>query len=238
MRATARKATFDAATAPRRRMIAKIHVAKKELGLADDDYRAVMLRVASQDSAAKCTDAQLVAIVKEFERLGFNAQSRSGVARAADHPSAKKARALWISLHQLGAVRNPNDAALEAFATRQLGVERLQWANQALVYRLIEALKAMGERAGWSQDLAGIAANNTVRVLKLRLVDRLLEMLKIDGLAPRDWSVATAAYRLGGIEIAAMPTAWSLSEMDVVAALFAAKRKNPAKIAGQQGDIA
>lgn len=224
MTVPARKAAFDAGSQRRRSMIAKVHIAKGQLGLADDDYRAVMLRVAGRDSAAKCTDGELETILKEFARLGFQAQARSGAAKPADHPTARKARALWISLHQLGAVRDPSDAALESFARRQLGVARLQWANQSLAYRLIEALKAMGERAGWSQDLTGIAANDTVRVLKLRLVDRLLALLKTGDLVPAGWDVATAAYRLGGIEVATSPTSWTLGDMDRVAALFAAKR--------------
>jgi len=98
---------------------------------------------------------------------------RSGAApvarrSAADSPVALKARALWISLHQLGVVRDGSDRALEAFAKRQLKVDRLQWADQSLAYKLIEALKAMAERAGWSQDVSGIAADRVVTVLQDR----------------------------------------------------------------------
>ncbi|MFX8708345.1 regulatory protein GemA, partial [Acinetobacter baumannii] len=67
------------------------------------------------------------------------------------HPMARKARALWISLHKLGVVHNPSEQALEAFAKRQLGCEKLVWARQSDAYRLIEALKSMAERAGWRQ---------------------------------------------------------------------------------------
>ena len=67
MRAAARPALFDASTQHRRALLAKVHVAKKVLGLDDDTYRAVLLRVAGETSAAKCSDAQLVALVKEFE---------------------------------------------------------------------------------------------------------------------------------------------------------------------------
>lgn len=77
---------------------------------------------------------------------------------------------MWISLHQLGVVRNAEETALEAFAARQLHVERLQWADQGQVYKLIEALKAMAERAGWSQDMAGVPAERHVERLKRNLL--------------------------------------------------------------------
>jgi len=105
MRAAARPALFDASTQHRRALLAKVHVAKKVLGLDDDTYRAVLLRVAGETSAAKCSDAQLVALVKEFEAKGFTAKAKKPSPRPADHPLALKARAMWISLHQLG--RNP-----------------------------------------------------------------------------------------------------------------------------------
>ena len=132
----------------RRMLIAKVHVARKELGLDEDTYRGVLAQVTGKASAGDCDERQLVAVLDHFKLRGFAAKPRGGVA---DHPSARKARALWISLWQLGVVKNRSDQALEAFAARQLGCERMQWARQSDSYRLIEALKAMAERAGWPQ---------------------------------------------------------------------------------------
>ncbi|PTS73820.1 hypothetical protein DBR17_17885 [Sphingomonas sp. HMWF008] len=225
-------ARFDAGSQHRRSLIGKVHVAKTQLGLADDDYRAVLLRVAGRSSAADCTEAELIAVVKDFERLGFSpkpkAPGKPG-ARPADHPSARKARALWISLAQLGVVRNRDDSALEAFARRQLGVERLQWANQGHAYKLIEALKEMAERAGWRQDLAGVKPAMALLVLKRRLVETLLGKMVETGLVPSGWTVPIAAYRLGGVELAESFHVWTLSELDVVAKLFGDKLREAAR---------
>ena len=78
-----------------------------------------------------------------------------------------------VSLHQLGVVRDPSEGALESFGRRQLGVDRLQWADEGQAYRLIEALKAMAERAGWDQNTAGLEPAEAVAVLKDRL-ERLI----------------------------------------------------------------
>jgi len=159
--------------------LAKVHIAKKELAIEDGAYRAMLVRITGQESAAACNDDQLEAVLDELKAKGWtprfvagSAPARAGKAlarRPADHPVARKARALWISLHQLGAVRNGSNAALEAFARRQLQVEVFQWADQGQGYKLIEALKAMAEREGWSQDVAGYRGAAAVQVLKDRL---------------------------------------------------------------------
>lgn len=149
----------------RRSMIAKVHIAKQQLALCDDDYVAVVLRVTGHASSADCTNRQLEDLLKEFTRLGFKAVAKPKAQRAADHPAALKARALWISLHHLGAIDNPSEKALEAFAKRQLGCARLQWADQSLAYKLIEALKAIGTRHGWDANLDGVAPHAQVVVL-------------------------------------------------------------------------
>lgn len=188
-------------TSPHRRgMIAKVHIAKAQLGLSEDDYRAVMLRVTGRTSAGDCSDRELEQLLGEFQAKGFVASSRPRGPRPADHPSARKARALWISLHHLGAIGDPSEKALEAFARRQLKCERLQWANQAQTYKLVEALKAIAERHGWSQSSEGIKPGSITVVLKRRLVEAIVARLRAIGTVPADWSVERTAFELAGAE--------------------------------------
>lgn len=217
----------------RRALIAKIHVAKKQLGLNDDDYRAVLLDVGGAASAADMADAKLVAVVRHFEARGFTATARKpGTPRRADSPMALKARALWISLHQLGAIEDGSEAALEGFARRQLGVTKMQWADQAQGYKLIEALKARAQRAGWNQRVEGVPADAKLVILKRRLVDLLLDRMIAEGLAPAHWSVERAAFSLGGIEIASILTA-DIQTLDLVQRTFGAKLIEYRKVRGQ-----
>jgi phage gp16-like protein len=136
----------------RRAALAKVHLAAKELGLETEDYRAVLVRVTGKSSAGEMTFAELQAVLDEFGRRGWSGRAAKPAApraRPADHPSARKARALWISLWQLGAIESASEAGLEAFARRQLKCERMQWADQAAAYKLIEALKGIAARHGW-----------------------------------------------------------------------------------------
>lgn len=215
----ARPATFNPTTQKRRSLLGKVHIAKKLLGLTDDDYRGVLLRITNKMSAADCDEFELVAVIEDLKTKGFKPTFAKGkaVARPADHPSARKARALWISLHQLGAIENVSEAALEGFARRQLGVERLQWANQALMYKLVEALKAIAERNGWSQDLAGVSRVASVFTLKRRLCDAILLKLQEHDLASPCWTLDEAAFRLLGHTSERSSLFWEIGTFDLVA---------------------
>lgn len=192
-------AGFDRSQQHRRAMLAKIHVARKELGIVEDDYRQILVDQTSKLSAKECSDAELDKVLGVLKAKGFKPKSRSprtGQQRA-DHPMARKARALWLSLYHLGAIRNPDEKALEAFACRQLKVERLQWSNQSHGYKLIEALKDMADRAGWPEAKERL----DVMPLQRSLVRAILRKLVERGLADGNWDIETAAMRLTGNEI-------------------------------------
>lgn len=214
-------ASFDRSSQHRRSMLGKVHIAKAQLGLDGDDYAAVLLRVTSRTSAADCTERELADLLGEFQRLGFKPLPKKGVTPAADHPAARKARALWISLHQLGAICDPSEAALEAFARRQLGCDRLQWANQALSYRLIEALKAIAARHGWHQSVEGVRPAAIVLALKRRLVEAQVVKLRAAALVPAEWSVERTIFDLTGIELSDVFGA--IEELDRVARALGVK---------------
>lgn len=198
---TAAPAQF-AANPRRRAMTAKIHIAKKQLQLDEDDYRQILLDESGRTSSGDCTEAELERVLKRFEALGFKPLPKvgaTGASRPAQHPVARKARALWISLYHLGAVDSPSEKALESFAKRQLKCERLVWANQSQGYKLIEALKAMALRHGWPQLDAHGRAWSILR-LKEGLCEAILQKLMNAGEVPLDWTLNTAAFRLCGIQ--------------------------------------
>ncbi len=185
----------------RRVMIAKIKIAQKALDFDDGDYRALLNRVTGKTSCTAMTAGELGQVLDEFKRLGWEPVStpstvRPGKPRPADHPAAKKARAMWISLSLLGVIRQPSEAALEAFARRQMGVDRFQWADQSQVYKVIEALKGIANSNGWDQNTAGLA--DPIWTLKYRLCAAILRRLIAAGAVSPDATMATMlAERLG-----------------------------------------
>jgi len=129
--------------------IAAIHVAKKQLGLDEDTYRAVLVRVTGKNSAGKMTPAEQHAVVQELRRQGFKPGKRG-----LEGPFAAKLQALWIAAWNLGIVRDRKDSAMLAFVKRQTGIDHTRF----LIYpedaaKAIDALKAwMAREAGvdWS----------------------------------------------------------------------------------------
>jgi phage gp16-like protein len=172
----------------RRTMIAKLHLARKDLALEEEDYRVILERVTGKRSAADLSAAQLDSALKEMARLGWQAKPASG---RANNPAANKARAMLISLGLMGVIRNTSEQALNAFARRQTGIERLSWVNQEHVYKLIEALKGIANRNGWNQSTEGLA--DPVWTLKLRLCEAILARLIAAGIEQPGTALATVA---------------------------------------------
>lgn len=197
MNAHARSIAPEKGDKHRRSMIAKVHVARQQLAIDEDDYRQIILDESGQTSLAKCEDKQLELVIGRLKKLGFQPLPSKRSKGAAQHPMARKARAMWISLYQLGVVRNSGEEALEAFAKRQLKCDKLVWARQSDAYRLIEALKAMAERAGWRQN-----DDNGKRLppykLKIGLCRQILFRLQELQVVPIHWDLKTTAWRLCG----------------------------------------
>ncbi|PDT05726.1 GemA protein [Rhizobium chutanense] len=139
--------------------IAAIHVAKKQLGLDEDTYRAKLARITGKSSAKEMTEAERQHVLAVFRNEGF---APAPTARRADGRQkltgkyAKKLQALWIAGWNLGIVRDRDDKALIAFVKRQTGLDHTRF----LVYpddanRAIEALK------GWINREAGVPYGNT-----------------------------------------------------------------------------
>ena len=203
MSALAKQAAFPL-NPHRRAMIAKLHIARAQLGMVEDDYVQLLIDHAGVTSSADADDRGLEAALKRMTQLGFRplpskpARGNAPTARLADSPSARKARALWISLYQLGAVHSQAESALVAFGKRQLKVEQLQWADQALMYRLIEALKAIGRRHGWDQSLDDVPAKSRLYTLKQRLAVAILAKLKAANVVAAHWDLEKAVEQLSG----------------------------------------
>lgn len=135
--------------------LAAIHIAKKQLGLDNDDFRAMCERVTGKRSTREMSEPQRIKLVEHFRQQGFKPVSK-GTRKQLEGKFAPKLQALWIACWNLGIIRNKSDQALLAFVKRQAGVDHTRF----LTYdddarKVIEALKAMMTReagVNWSVD--------------------------------------------------------------------------------------
>jgi phage gp16-like protein len=111
----------------------------------EDDYRALLARTTGKTSCDDLDVPELEKVMKAFRALGFRVRHKKravgtpppqpsnrkrslqrdpspgvpgeGVSRPLDQwPMASKLRALWLELHALGEVRDPNESALCSWA--------------------------------------------------------------------------------------------------------------------------
>ncbi len=133
-------------------MLAKVHVARKALGLDEAAYRDVVGRVAGVPSAGAASDAQLHRLLGEFKRLGWSGAKPQASLRRADKAQVRLACALWAELRPY--LTDGSDAALRNFVRRQTrtaatprGVDAPEFLTGPQANRVIEGLKAWLARA-------------------------------------------------------------------------------------------
>lgn len=137
---------MNAKTQDRQRLIRLIHVAKRELVLDDDSYRAILQRIGKKTSAANLTVPELEKVLEHMKRSGFKVRSKKGDRPQASDDQSKMIRGLWLELAGMEVVRNSSEAALGAFVKRMTKVDTLQWLSTEQASQVIEHLKEWRER--------------------------------------------------------------------------------------------
>jgi hypothetical protein len=128
--------------------LAAIHVARKQLGLDEDTYRAVALRVTGKSSSKDMSEGERGKLLEELRRQGFR-PVKKGLSKGLEGPFAAKLQAHWIGLWNLGEVADRSDAALLAFVKRQTNIDHTRFLiDGEEAAKVIEALKAWAARAG------------------------------------------------------------------------------------------
>lgn len=134
---------------PRDPLLAQIHIARKELALDDDSYRAILLRLTAQESSAGLSDTQRRKVISEFKRLGW--KPRAG--KTTDSPRAKSQKpyvrlifALWGELKREGLWTVQSRASLRAFVKKMTGVDDPEFLGPREASCVIEAMKKMKAR--------------------------------------------------------------------------------------------
>lgn len=137
--------TMTSSNPDRLRYIKLIHVARRELRMDEDTYRMMLAGMKGLDGATSTADLSVPNLVKVLEQLkqrGFKVRpNAAGKRPKANDEQSKKIRSLWLTLHRLGAVRDPSEEALAKFVLNMTKVSALQWLSTVQASRVIENLK-------------------------------------------------------------------------------------------------
>lgn len=136
--------------------LAKIHIAKKELGLDDDTYRQMLLAVTGKDSAGKLSARQRLAVLAHLTKSGWQPTQRTRKYGRKPHnlKPARCSRAAQLrKIEALLTVGGRPWKYADVLAKRICKVDSIAWVHDNDLYKVITALRKQAQREGW--DLSG-----------------------------------------------------------------------------------
>jgi len=123
----------------RNAMLAKIHIAVKDLGISEEDYRDILEAEFGVRSASKLMERDLDRLIARFRACGWKPKkSRPGRSQA--EALRERAREIAVNFHD-------GEKRLTRLSVRICGVEKLEWCNEAgKLKRLLAALEKIRNR--------------------------------------------------------------------------------------------
>ena len=131
-----------------------IHVAKREFGLCEDDFRDVLERVTGKRSLRDMTEKERIAVVDDFKARGFvvkRGQGRKGKKTYSAKGYVRLIHALWASCAKLGIIDDGSSKALRSFVANKTEakgkrVDDPEFLTYDEASPIIETLKSMESR--------------------------------------------------------------------------------------------
>lgn len=127
-----------------RAILAKIHVAKKQLAMEDDAYRAMLQSVAGVRSAKDLTVTQAEKVLAHLRKCGFTPAPKFG-----RRPTPPRDRQALVSKIEalLAEAKRPWSYA-DALAKHMFGIEKIDWCDGDQLWRVVAALQKDAKRHG------------------------------------------------------------------------------------------
>lgn len=135
-----------------------IHVAKRQTGLSDEQYRALLSGAAGVESAKDIKSwVQYRAVMAAFKKLGFKSPSKDF-----QKSSKEDRQPAWITKRQEYYIRGlwrlasrvKDENALRSLTKRITGTDDVTWCSKKDASRLILALRDIAQKAGFNPDSA------------------------------------------------------------------------------------
>ena len=145
---------------PRRHLVKMIHIARTQLGMDEESYRANLAHYSNgKTSSADMTIPQLETVLEAFKQLGFKPVKKPGNKRlspcTAKGPKDERSaiRALWIFMQRAGFIQDGSETALNAWVQRMTaqanggsGIAEVQWLHGEDAVKTLNSLKRWARR--------------------------------------------------------------------------------------------
>lgn len=134
------------AQATRKALLAKVHIARKELALNEETYRAMLVSVTGHNSAADLNAQQLEAVLKSLKAAGFKPKASKKFGKRPNVAAGKEV--LLSKIEALLADAKRPWSYADAMAQRMFKVEKLSWLDEMQLRKLMQALIIDAKRNG------------------------------------------------------------------------------------------
>ncbi|USE78083.1 regulatory protein GemA [Cupriavidus gilardii] len=124
--------------------LAKIHIAKKQLAMEDEDYRAMLRSIGGVESAKDLSPIGAAKVMSHLERCGFKPLRQVG---RRPRPTRDK-NALVGKIEALLAEAERPWSYADAMAKRMFGIEKIDWCDVDQLWRIAAALQKDAKRHG------------------------------------------------------------------------------------------
>lgn len=125
----------------RRALTAQVHIAKKDLAMDDEAYRAMLRELYGTESSGSLSFPNLMHLVAHFEKLGWvpkrNPSPRNNI--------AKLCKRIWAQCYSLG---RPVPDYGDAIAKQMFGIDKVVWCNAEQLRGITTALAKQQTKEG------------------------------------------------------------------------------------------
>ena len=135
----------------RSKIIQLIHIAKSQIGLYDEDYRAVLESTAKKSSCSEMSVFELNEVLKAMKKLGFKVKKMETREEEIGWDTSKEQMDYIRGLWELVA-RDKSERALYRFIKRITNADHPRFMNATGAQKVIIALRKMMTNAGLNPD--------------------------------------------------------------------------------------
>lgn len=130
----------------KRTLIAKIHIAKKDLAMDDATYRDVLVRVTGKNSCKKMTLNELKMVIKDLKRLGFTVKQTAKPEHGRKPTTTPEREAMLSKIGAMLADMGLHWHYVHGMAKNMFGVDMVHWLDAEKMYKVVQALAVYQKR--------------------------------------------------------------------------------------------
>lgn len=187
-----------------------INIAKGQLALPDDLYRANLKTLTGKTSLRDMTIPDLVMVLDHMQKSGFKIKATTRKSPTTSdkaegtHTMLDKLRQVWIQMNYQGLIKNGSEKSLQTWAGNQskrlnkgVAINKLEWLPGNILYALIEQLKKwhlrmLGEV--FTEKLSQVKALHKNNKLNYDEFEELSSLLVLFNSAPNTHEIVSNTY--------------------------------------------